>query len=371
MSKNIQLACLMRPKATQSSIARDLDLSQALVSKVLNGGRDRVDPETYDRIWSHALKVGYAGKGLRLEGSPEQLGPRQVGIILRAGIRLATQSNFFNHVQEGLHTALQAQGITTTFLGSEDNLSHSLLEKLLHGPRPGLGVAILGEVQPRFLRMVRELSPRVVAVSSTFQGLCCTVNSNEQQSLDLLVEHLVKLGHNRFAWINGEPGYGRYLARQNALRAALAQYDLELRNERCITVAGAGGRQEGCRAALDQLARMTKEKDRCTALVAANGPLARGAINGLLREGWRVPKDFSVVAVDDTRVCTEEEPIITRAAANPEHLGAAAAEVLLRSTDAGERMSEILLPAEFHPGASSGRASLTVSMLSARERRAS
>lgn len=361
----------MHPKATQTSIARDLELSQALVSKVLNGGRERVDPETYDRIWNHAIKVGYAGKGLRLAGSPEQLGPRQVGVILRAGIRLATQSNFFNHVQHGLHEALQSQGVATTFLGSEDSLSSAMIEKLLHGSRPGLGVAILGEVQPRFLRMVRAISPRVVAVSSSFQGLCCTINSNEQQSLDLLVDHLVQLGHRRFAWINGEPGYGRYLARQNALRAALAQHDLELKAERCIAVAGAGGRQEGCRAALDQLARMTREKDRCTALVAANGPLARGAINGLLREGWKVPEDFSVVAVDDTRVCTEEEPAITRAAANPELLGAAAAEALLDSTgDAGERLSEILLPAKFHLGASSGPASQSVSMGSARKRRA-
>lgn len=363
---------MRRRKATQTSVAKDLDLSQALVSKVLNGGRDRVDPETYDRIWKHAIKVGYAGKGMRLESSPEQLAPRQVGIILRAGIRLATQSNFFNHVQHGLHAALQAEGVATTFLGSEDRLDAALIKKLLHGPRPGLGIAILGEVQREFLRTARELSSRVVVISSTFNGLCCAVNSNEQQSLDLLVEHLVRLGHRRIAWINGEPGYGRYRVRAEALRAALEHHGLELRKERCIEVNGAGGRQEGCRAALEQLARMTKEKDRCTAFVAANGPLARGAINGLLRAGWRVPQDFSVVAVDDSRVCIDEEPAITRAAANPERLGAVAAELLLSTAAAsGERLSEILLPAQFHIGATTGPASQISSMDPTRQRRAS
>jgi len=340
-----------KTKVTQSSIARDLGLSQALVSKVLNGGRERVDPETYEKIWLHALKVGYSGKGLRIEGSPAPSGPRQVGIILRAGLRLATLSNFFSHVQHGLHAALQIQGVATTFLGSEDDLDNALIARLMAGPRPSKGIAILGEVKPGFLRMVRELSPRVVAISSSFSGLCSTVNSNEQQSLDLLVDHLSMLGHRRFVWINGEPGYGRYQAREAALHAALAQHGIKLPATQCIQVPGAGSRQEGSEAALRQLARMAKAKDRFTAIIAANGTLARGAVNGLLRAGWRVPEDFSVVAVDDSRVCTEEEPIITRAAANPERLGAVAAELLLRSVGGeDETRSEVMLPAQFHQG---------------------
>ena len=40
-------------------IARDLDVSQALVSMVLNGKRQNINPDSYQRIWDHALKIGY------------------------------------------------------------------------------------------------------------------------------------------------------------------------------------------------------------------------------------------------------------------------------------------------------------------------
>ena len=50
---------MTRPKkVSQTQLARELGISQALVSLVLNGRRQGISPETYERIWAHAVKRG-------------------------------------------------------------------------------------------------------------------------------------------------------------------------------------------------------------------------------------------------------------------------------------------------------------------------
>jgi LacI family transcriptional regulator len=84
-----------------------------------------------------------------------------------------------------------------------------------------------------------------------------------------------------------------------------------------------------------------------TAWVCLNGLMARGAINYLTQQGWRVPDQISVVAVDATRVCVEEHPQITGANADPEKMGSKAAEFLLQAADQkDETLFDIILPAQ-------------------------
>src|SRR5436190_7279901 len=97
-----------KERISQQRIARDLGVSQALVSLVLNGKRENISAESYKRIWDYALKLGYRPKGMQTGGN--HLATRNVGFILRAGLRLHTQSNFFSHVQHGLHQPLLAHG---------------------------------------------------------------------------------------------------------------------------------------------------------------------------------------------------------------------------------------------------------------------
>ncbi len=42
-------------RISQTRLAKDLGVSQGLVSMVLNGRRENISPETYQRIWDHAF----------------------------------------------------------------------------------------------------------------------------------------------------------------------------------------------------------------------------------------------------------------------------------------------------------------------------
>ncbi|MES2697392.1 MAG: LacI family DNA-binding transcriptional regulator, partial [Verrucomicrobiota bacterium] len=319
------------------------------VSKVLNGVRERIDPQTYERVWVHAVKVGYRGKGMTPHAPLTAAGSRQIGVVLRAGLKTFVQSNFFSHVQVGLHEALQPHGFSTVMLGSEDTLDASAA-----GPLPP-ALVVLGAVKPAYLRALRQHTRRIVAINGSYPGLCHSVLSNDAQALDLLVEHLIALGHRQLGWLGGLPEHPIHIARFEAFRAALAAHDLPPPNkDLCAIRTDGADRQQGREAALELLARNSRQP---TALVCFNGVMARGAVNALLQSGHKLPADVSVVAVDATRVCVEETPHITCASPIPEKLGAAAARLLLDSTGAeDEDFQTTVLSSQLRLGETSGPA---------------
>src|ERR1051325_1846372 len=334
---------MRRERISQQKIARDLGVSQALVSLVLNGKRENISPESFDRIWKYAIKIGYRPKGMQVSGN--HIASRSVGFILRAGLRLHTQSNFFSHAQHGLPARLVEDGYHSVFLGSEDDLGPRAVQQRVRHPQL-FGLAILGEVQPRFLKAIKATQQNVVAISVSYPGLCHSVMPNEEQALELLVTHLAELGHRRFAWVGGDKGMHYNLRRHAALVAALSHHELELSPKFAVDVHD-GDRLGGWKATEILLSRNSR-RSFPTAWVCANGLMARGAINCLMQKGWRVPEQISVVAVDATRVCVEELPTITGAHADPERMGAQAAELLLKAAGKTTEQSplDVVLPAQ-------------------------
>jgi LacI family transcriptional regulator len=329
-----------KESVSQQRIAQDLNVSQALVSMVLNGKRENINPDSYQRIWDHALKIGYRPKGMQLNGNGALV--TNVGFILRSGLRLHTQSNFFSHVQHGLHAGLLAHGYHSVFLGSEDDLGVRTVQQKLRQNQV-FGLAVLGQVDDKFLKAIKAVQPNLVAISVSYPGICHSVMPNEKQALSLLVEHLTELGHRQFAWVAGDKGLHYNIRRRAGLVEALGQHDLKLADKFTLNVE-LGDRLGGWKAGEIMLGQISR-KNFPTAWVCANGLMARGVINCLMQNGWRVPEEISVVAVDATRVCVEENPKITGAHADPEKIGVTAAELLLKRADAeDESLVDVLLP---------------------------
>lgn len=346
-----------KKRVSQQSIARDLGISQALVSLALNGRKDGINPETYKTIWDHAARQGYQPKGMNLAQSPAGVRQRQVGFILRANLTLHNQGSYFGLVLHGLHTALAARGHTAVFLGAEDTLEPERLAELFPSGHSMRGVVLLGEVAPAFLKELRRHETRVVAVSARHPGQCHSVIGNEAQALELLVEHLHGLGHRRFGWIGGNIALNRHQMRYDAFRDALRARDLALDERYCVRLAQ-GDRAAGFEAALSLLP-LARRKDFPTAFLCYNTLMASGTVKAFQRDGWRVPEEVSVAGADNSRLAAAETPHITVAGSDAEKLGAAAARLLLDSTGEGdESITDLILPAQLVPGGSTGPASL-------------
>lgn len=344
----------MPKKISQVQIARELGVSQSLVSIVLNGRKEGIAESTYERIWDFALKNGYSPKGMKLPDGAGQPAMRAVGYFLRSPLRLANKSNFFSHVAQGLHDYLSGQQVNMVFLGSESDLTPEELRTATWQKKPLSGIVVMGQVHPNFLAAVRELSKPLVYLSARSPGFCHSVNANEYQSAEQLVDHLYGLGHRKFGFLGGMCAKSRNDERYQGLVDALARYDLEVPQEAYLNLDDAEQKQ-GYQLT-GQLLKL--DPDRIpTAWVCVNGMLARGVVSRLQQEGLRVGNDISVAAFDNTRVCYDELPGICSAHSIPEDLGREAGRILLNpDLHEGDSLLDVVLPSKMCPRETTGPA---------------
>jgi LacI family transcriptional regulator len=342
-----------RPRrVSQQSIAKELGVSQALVSLTLNGQRERINPETYKKIWDYAISVGYQPKGIKIENSPSDTRTRQIGVIMRAGIQVHTQGSYFSHVYHGLNTTALDAGYTTSILGSEDSLNDERLARFF-GPGHAIkGVILMGQVGEAFLTMLQRHCNRIVAVSTRHAGFCHSIIGNEPEALKSIVSHLHELGHTRMGWLGGNFGLSRHETRFNGLKSAMAQLGLK-HDPRYDVLRKEGDRAEGNEAMLSLLPDM-KRPDFPTAFVTYNISMAIGAIRALQHAGYHVPADCSIAAADFSETASSYTPRITSAGCDPVDLGNRAASMITdQQLDASEGIfSDLVLASKLHIGES-------------------
>ncbi len=345
----------MPKRLSQKQIAVDLGVSQTLVSMVLNGRTEGISKSSYSRIWEYALANGYSPRGMDMSvgmSNSMQMGIVTVGYILRSPLRLANKSNFYSHVHQGLHDALNEHGARTVFLGSEDLLTEEDFKQFQKTRINMQGLVIMGEINAPMVKRLTGIFKKVVYLAARYPGVCHSVSANDVDANVQLIDYLCELGHRKFVWLGGSPGTMRYHSRLESFQSALQARNAEMT---CMQVAESGGAdwKEGFECA-EKILQEHKGPNG-TAWVCFNGLMARGAISCLQKHGYEVGNTVSVAAVDCTRVRDAEWPTVTAAGAIPEEMGRLAGKLIL-SEDKTEYFQDIVVPATFFPGQSTGPA---------------
>jgi LacI family transcriptional regulator len=155
-----------------------------------------------------------------------------------------------------------------------------------------------------------------------------------------MVEHLVRCGHERIAFLAGaaenEDSYWRERGYREALAAHHIRFDPEL-------LAIAGFNTEPAAAIVGQWIGEGKKID---AIFAADDVSARGALQAIHAAGLRVPEDIAVVGFDDDLLSKYISPPLTTVRAPIEEAGRAAATQLLHLIRNEPAASLTLLPTE-------------------------
>ena len=133
------------------------------------------------------------------------------------------------------------------------------------------------------------------------------------------VSHLRALGHHRVAWVGGPRASWSNKERERALKTAVPASGLELELIGHFTP-----RFEGGVAAADLVIAAG-----VTVVIAYNDVMALGLISRLRERGLAVPRDLSVVGVDDIPMAGMSSPTLTTVALAKERAGRAAVDLLL------------------------------------------
>lgn len=286
--------------ATIRDVAAAAGVSTATVSRALRG-LATVEPATRQRVEDAARRLRYRPSGVAR--SLRTRVTHTIGLIVTD-----IENPFFPQFVSAIEDAARERGYSV-LLADGRRVPEREVESLeVLALRQVDGVIISStDLTTRHHARIRDLPcPVVIANSvSTVAAVPAFLSDNEQGGA-LAVEHLVSLGHARFAYVvAGDPPTAAVRERIDGARAALER--LGLRADALRVVAGSDGVDGGHAGAIAAMRTM----HRPTALVCCNDVTAIGALRGLRSLGVEVPAPVSVIGFDDIELAAHANPPLT------------------------------------------------------------
>ena len=308
-------------------VAARAEVSTATVSRALSG-RGHVSPATRARVEEAAAELGYV-----VSASASSLASgrtRNVGVVIPFLNRW-----FFSTVIEGAQHALLAGGYDLTLynLGRRGEQRLSVFEHFLLRRRVDAVIAVSLELTEKETSHLLDIRKPIVGIGGPIPGVR-TLSVDNIAVSRLATEHLLALGHRRIAHLGGDETYDhdfhqptdRRVGYEAALQAAGIPVDPALYKTARFTI------QDGHRAATELL---TERRNRPTAIFAASDEMAFGALLAARELGISVPRDLSVIGIDDHELSAFFG--LSTVAQFPALQGMKAVEILLEQLNPGRR----------------------------------
>jgi DNA-binding LacI/PurR family transcriptional regulator len=293
-------------RVTMEDVAARAGVSRALVSIVFRGVAG-ASQATRERVLAAARELDY-----RPDTRASRLGRSRTRMV---GVTFSVGAAFHGDLLRSLYTHADAAGYEVVLSGVTPDRSESAAVETLLAERCEAIVALGSTLSAGELgRLARQLP--VVSVLRAVSGEVDVVRTDDAAGLQLAVEHLTGLGHERVALLDGGRAAGAADRRRGYRRGLRGAGHLPE-----LVLSGGLTELEGASAAEDFLAL---HGDRPTAVAGFNDRCALGFIDVVRQAGLRVPHDLSVVGFDDISQAAYPHVGLTTVRQDAEQLGAAA-----------------------------------------------
>lgn len=309
-------------------VAQRVGVSAATVSLAL-AGSTRISPATRAKVRQAAHDMGYrphvGARALRTDST------RTVGLVVSD-----VANPFFAELAGEIQRAAARRSYSIVLCNSDEDPQRQdeYLSSLLAGRQvdgmivvptaamtPGLRQAAAGAAKMVLLDRPVEVTGR--GAPARHLAKCPIVRSDARAALDDVAELLTSLGHRRIGIIAPPLQTQVGQERRDVLREALLRRGMPARG---ISVVEGDFRQDSGARAVD---RMMTRRQPPTAIFAADGLMAVGALKGLRAAGVCVPQDVSLVGFDDAPWFDLFDPPLTSVAQPIAALAVAAVDAMV------------------------------------------
>lgn len=193
----------------------------------------------------------------------------------------------------------------------------------------GIIVAAPLSNMPRIVRAIESTGTPFVRLSPGNQnGKQHTVTTNDRDVSAEMTSYLASLGHERIGFIAGDPEHKAVANRLLGYKDGLEQSGLRFSARLVAEGNNSFGSGEQCGQ------RLLAQKNRPTAIFAANDDMAAGVVRVAHRLGIGVPSQLSVAGFDDIPLARQVDPALTTIRQPLVRMAECAAKMLLSDNGA-------------------------------------
>ncbi|HEX2508974.1 MAG TPA: LacI family DNA-binding transcriptional regulator [Microvirga sp.] len=314
----------MTSRATIVDIAERAGVSKSTVSLVLSGS-PLVKAETRSKVEAAIDELGYVYN--RGAASLRTARSNIVGMVIND-----LMNPFFAELAVGIERALQGSDYIPFIANTGENparqaqVFRSMREHGATGiivcPAVGTDAAALSEITSSGIPVVQAMR-RVPGVDAS------AVIPDNRAGGARAIEHLVRLGHRRLAFLGGFSRMSAFRERSQGFLDGMERAGLKAGPANLIeaTPTKAGG--------VAALAHALALPEPPTAVLCFNDIVAVGVVHALAQRGLRAGIDVAVVGFDDIAEAEHMAPPLTTVAVDTIGLGEKAAQMLLRQIESG------------------------------------
>jgi LacI family transcriptional regulator len=324
-------------KATIHDVAKNAGVSVATVSHVINGTH-YVSPELSDRVYNAINKLNYQQNKLARALSRKK-------IPLVALIVPDISNPYWSSLARAVQDVTDPFDYSVIVCSSDGILDREIrFLRSLSGWVSGVILHPYHVSQLQVNQLILHNSPVVIlgefATSEKQPSNWDQVAANNRESVMAAVEHLISLGHQRIAFIQGTAGTPSSVKRMAGFLDALNSAGLPVDDN--LIIPGDYTRVGGRRA----MAELVTQPNPPSAVVCANDLSALGALEEAQIRGYKVPQSISIVGYDDIDEAALASPPLTTIRLPPHEIGIVAAEKLIERLKGREESSHALIQGE-------------------------
>ena len=287
-------------------IAREAGVSPSTVSRVLTSNAN-VRPEKKERVLKLIEKYNFKPNALARGLADTR--SKIIG-LLTADVR----NPYYAALYVACETAARDMGYTLLSSNSLDMLDQEkmLLEKLQEQKVDAI-IQVGGSVDDlatnleysEFVNQIMSTTP--VIVTGKLDGTQChMVQIDHMKVMDLLMDHLLSLGHRKIALVDGCMDVSSTFMKVQRYKQILQKNKIEY-NPDLLMINGSYNADSG----YIHMNEMLDKGVVPTAVIAINDFSAVGAMRSIVEHGYRIPEDISVVSQDNTFLTNIAVPNLT------------------------------------------------------------
>jgi DNA-binding LacI/PurR family transcriptional regulator len=295
-------------------VAKLADVSPATVSRVLSKS-PYISAKTANRVMAAVEELHYHRNvhARRLAIGKSDL----FGLVISEIV-----NPFFSEIIRGFQSAAWDRGFDVLLLNTEYNekRTESVVQKLIENDVRGVAIITSSLDDKVISSLTKEGIAVVLCNLLPADRLMSNIRIDYERGLNQAIEHVASLGHRRAAVIGGPP------TNRTAARISRALVDgLKQRSLHPNPVTHSTYHFDAAAQAV-QLVLSAKEKP--TVIFCGSDLIAMGAMLALEAQGIDVPRDISIIGIDDIPFASLTRPPLTTIGVPREQLGVTAFQAL-------------------------------------------